>query len=379
MRLLSIVEATTITGPVKPLLMFSRLARAGVAGQPALAHTLLTTVRASRGGSNEFLSAARVAGLEVDVVPERFLFDPRVLVHMGRILRMRAPDIVETHDFKSHFLLYSLLRMRSVVGPRWVAFHHGYTRMSPRVRLYQQLDRLSLRRADAVVTLCQPFVEQLRARGVSRERITVISNAVEPREVPPASELTRLRTSLGLERPGRLIVSVGRLSPEKGHADLIRAFRELVSRGSFADCRLLLVGDGGERAALAAAASDLRERVIFAGHQADAWPYFCIADLFVLPSHTEGSPLVLLEAMAAGLPIVATTVGGVPEVVENGLSALLVAPRDIERMSDALAALLGDPRKAAALGAGAHAAAARCSPQAYALRLMEVYRGVCST
>lgn len=376
MRLVSIVEARTVIGSVKPLLMFSPLARAGVAGHEPLIHSLLTTQRDAGAGEspdNDLLRAARAQQLAVDVVPERFRFDPRVLGVMARYIRARAPDIVETHDFKSHFLLHALRSTGAIGAVHWIAFHHGYTRMSARVRAYQQLDRLSLRRAQRVITLCRPFVEQLVARGVRRERIEVISNAIAPRPPIAAAALSELRQSLGIAPAERIIVSVGRLSREKGHADLIEALRMLLAAGRCRDCRLLLVGDGGEREALRRRASGLGDRVVFAGHQPDPWPYFCLGDLFVLPSYTEGSPLVLFEAMAAGLPIVATCVGGVPEIVEDQRTAILVPPLQDKLLADAVAEVLSDPQGARNLGAAAKRALLAFSPEAYAQRLLTIY------
>lgn len=370
MRLLSIVEATSVTGPVKPLLMFSRLARVGA----GMEHSLLTTQRA--GTDNALPHAALEQGLQVDVVAERFPFDPRVLARMARAIRARAPDIVETHDFKSHILFYALRSLGAVGTPRWVAFHHGYTRMSRRVRAYQELDRVSLRHADRVVTLCRPFVEQLVARGVRRDRIDVISNAVSPQARPAAAALTSLRASLGLTESDKVLLSVGRLSREKGHADLIDAFGLLLAGGKYDACRLLLVGDGRERAALQSRAAPLGNRVLFAGHQADPWPYFCVADAFVLPSHTEGSPLVLFEAMAAGLPIVATSVGGVPEVVEDQRTAILIPPMQVTRLADSIAHVLDDRVASDALGSAAQRVLSAFSPEAYASRLLGVYAKV---
>ena len=123
MRVLSIVEAATITGPAKPLLMFANLAQTGVAGHAPIVHTLLTTVRGrrlDRPVDNELIRAARSADIHIDVIPERFLFDPGVLLHIARCIRGRAPDIVETHDFKSHFLFWMLRRAGAVATPRWV-------------------------------------------------------------------------------------------------------------------------------------------------------------------------------------------------------------------------------------------------------------------
>ena len=380
-RVVSIVEAVTVTGPVKPLLMFSQRARLGLDGQRPVSHSLLTTTRREAPDPHTpgtlHAAAAAAAGLEVDTCREAFPFDVRVLSQMARFLDRRRPMIIETHDFKSHFLL-SLLRRRRValLGARWIAYHHGYTRMSLRVRAYQRLDSLSLPAADKVLTLCRPFVEQLVDRGVARDRIEVISNAVEEREPPAADALAKARHELGIAADAVVILAVGRLSPEKGQQELIAAYRKIAE--AFPKARLLLVGDGGERARLGTSTRDLGDRVIFAGQRPDAWPFYHLASVFVLPSHTEGSPLVLFEAMAAGCPIVASAVGGIPETLEDGHTGLLVPPRDVAALTAAIQRPLADRVLAAKLGAAAHDAIRAHTPAAYASRLLNIYRGMLS-
>jgi len=381
-KLLSLVEATTITGPMKPLLMFAKFARDNPDALSGIRHTIVTTVRGGvpngNGGAktNAFISAARAAGLEVDVVDERRALDPAVLGQMAEYLRRRSPDIVETHDFKSHFLMWLLRRRRDLPEFRWVAFHHGYTRMSWRVRAYQQLDRLSLPNADRVITVCKPFVVDLVRRGVDGARISVIENAVEGREKIPAAEGLELRRALGLRQDSLVVLSVGRLSKEKGHPELLLAFRQLLRDGQAQPVQLLIVGDGGEANVLREAAADLKGQVIFTGHQPDPWPFFSLADIFVLPSHTEGSPLVLFEAMNAGLPILASAVGGIPEVVQDHHSALLIRPRSAQRIAAGLQRLISDPSRRHALGAQARLAAAHHGPDRYVGHLLEIYRGL---
>ena len=176
-----------------------------------------------------------------------------------------------------------------------------------------------------------------------------------------------------------MILSVGRLSPEKGHIDLITAFRQWLAvsppQQRFA---LLLVGDGPDRQRLEKAAADLGDRVRFLGHQAEVWPLYFIADIFVLPSHSEGSPLVLLEAMAAQRAIVATAVGGTPETVEDDVSAVLVPPRNVEQLSAALRQLSADRDRRTRLGRSAFEALKRFSPEAYRDRILTLYRDVTS-
>jgi glycosyltransferase involved in cell wall biosynthesis len=139
-----------------------------------------------------------------------------------------------------------------------------------------------------------------------------------------------------------------------------------------------MVGDGPDRQRLERAAANLGDRVRFLGHQANAWPFYFIADIFVLPSHTEGSPLVLFEAMAAGCAIVATAVGGVPETVADGVSAVLVPPRDIGQLKATLVTLSADRNRRARLAHGAFEALKRFSPETYRDRILALYREVSS-
>jgi glycosyltransferase involved in cell wall biosynthesis len=122
----------------------------------------------------------------------------------------------------------------------------------------------------------------------------------------------------------------------------------------------------------------LGEHVRFLGHQSDVWPFYFIADIFVLPSHTEGSPLVLFEAMAAERAIVATAVGGVPETVKDGVSAVLVEPHNIAQMKAALCSLSTDGDRRTRLARAAFETLRRFSPEAYRDRILTLYQSATS-
>jgi len=377
-RLVSLVEAETVTGPMKPLLMFARNIQIPREGCTGILHTVVTTIRARRGplGTNTFLRAAETAGLSVDLIRERFLFDWSVLPQLADCLAARKAQIIETHDFKSHLLIWILKKARRIPNASWIAFHHGYTRMSARVRLYQQLDRLSLRAADRVVTVCTPFVRQLVERGVEPSRIKILVNAIENRARTPQTELLDLRHRLGLRPTDRIVTSVGRLSVEKGHATLLAAYRILCKKLESQDLRLVLVGDGGEMDSLKAAAQELGECVVFTGHVDDPWPYYCLSDVFVLPSYSEGSPLALFEAMSAGLPIVASAVGGIPETLSDGTSALLVPAGAVGELACALERVLCDSNLAGRLGQGAGEVAQQFTPERYVRDRVSIYESL---
>lgn len=379
-RVLSMVEGSWVTGPIKPLLMFAKLASSGNETQPAVELSLVTTVRtkSDQRPGNLLLTAAENMGIQVDVLRERHAWDPRVITQLRHVIEEQRPDIVETHQVKCHFILGQALYWRQIRKSfTWIAFHHGYTRASPKLRLYEALDRWSLRRPDRVVTVCKPFAAELIRNGAAFDRVHVIPNTVQMRPRPSPQALDDLRQELKLPRENLVILSVGRLSPEKGHIDLIAAFRYCMAKAPpNRKLTLLLAGDGPERDRLHHAAEGLDDQVRLLGHQDDVWPLFFLADIFVLPSHSEGSPLVLFEAMAAERAIVATNVGGVPETVAHGVSAILTPASDINRLADALSELSSDADLRSRLGHAAHQALQEFSPEAYRDRLLTLYRDV---
>ena len=160
-----------------------------------------------------------------------------------------------------------------------------------------------------MVTVCDAFAHELAAiTRVPIEKIAVQHNSIRPRAAPSAETVRNLRSSLGIADDERVVLAIGRLSREKAHTDLLSAFKLARDKHPQLKSKLVIVGDGPERAKLVATARSyaFESEVTFAGQQSEVLPYFSIADVFVLPSHSEGSPNVLLEAMAAGVPIIAT-------------------------------------------------------------------------
>lgn len=383
-KLLSIIEATTVTGPAKALISFNKTARSAAhaaSGLPRIEHAIVTFVRGAKPAKaemqneapNQFVAAARAAGIEVDVIGERFRFDTRVVGELRRIVAQRAPDIIESHMIKSHFLVKV-----SELGRRlpWVAFHHGYTKTDLKMQLYNRLNRWSLPSAARVVTVCGEFAEQLARAGVPAGRIFVRHNAIGPAVPAEEEEVRELRHRLGVDSGEPVILAVGRMSREKGHVDLISAVGQLRHLDPELNFKLVIVGDGPERERVERLAAELAisERVVLAGHVDDLRAYYALADVLAMPSHSEGSPLALLEAMAAGVPVVATRVGGVPEIVADGESALLVAPKDARAFAIALARVLRDLQLVRTLSANALKRSRQdFSPEVYARSLTELY------
>ena len=365
LRILAFVEAATVTGPAKNLIEFSRTARIGNRVEVSIA----TFVRGPE--PTAFTSAVREAGIPLTAIPESSALDRRVLGRIRRLVSELKPDILQTHAVKSHFLIY-LSRLWKTWP--WVAFHHGYTTTDLKMRAYNQLDRVSLRKPARLVTVSRTFERQLTGRGIAPSRITVLQNAVDPQWAERVRNTDRVeaRRRLGIAPGEPVLLSVGRMSREKAHIDLIQCFAILRKQGR--EARLILVGDGPERPHLTQAAG---AGVIFTGQVHDTTSYYAAADVLVLPSLTEGSPNVLLEAMAAGIPVVATEVGGIPEIVCHRESALLAPPQRPDLLAETIEEVLSSPELRQSLTAHAlNIVAQKHSPEARARTLIGLYKDI---
>lgn len=371
-RVLTIIESASVTGPARNILQFAKMMRAGEGGLPPVEVTILTHRRGQQENALEV--ATREAGLPLINIAERGRWDRGVLPQLEKAIREHSPDILETRNVKAHFLVRKLGLQRAYP---WVAWNHGYTAMNWLDRAYTQLDRWSLREVYRMVTMCKPFAEKLVRIGVPREKITILHNAVKPFLAPPEEEVLRVRRGLAVGEGEAVILSVGRLSSEKGHADLIRAGALLAKMPDVPAFRIVIVGDGPERESIGKLISKLgmEQRAALAGFQRDTKPYYAMATLVALPSHSEGSPNVVLEAMAAGLPIAANKVGGVPEILEEGVTGLMVPAHKPEAMAQTIQKLLLDHGLRARIGSAARERAlADYAPEAYRRKLLGFYR-----
>jgi len=370
-RVLALMEASSVTGPAKNLIGFCRWAHSAQGAGAGLQISIATYVRGAAGASQGFVDAARAAGITTHVIRERGRFDRSIFAQLAYIVAQAAPHLIQTHNTKSHLLLRHLRRASTVP---WIAFQHGYQDTDLKLHLYNQLDRWTLRSADRVVSVCRAFTARLIAYGVREQRIRVLHNSVMPAATVTEEAQAALKGQLGIVADEAVILAIGRLSGEKGHADLIDALHHMPPASR--RWKMLIVGDGPEKARLErlVAARGLTDRVVFVGFRPQVEAYYAIADVFVLPSHSEGSSNVLLEAMAARVPIAATSVGGTPEIVADGDTALLTAAGDSPALGRSLQRLLAQRDFAAGLAERAGTRAlTHFSPERYRGALTEIY------
>ena len=369
-KVMALIEAYSLTGPAKNLIEFARnVATRGGDAPPAML-SIVTFQRHPDYAPNAFIRTASDAGVAVHIIRERSAFDFGIISQLQRLIETHQPDIIQSHNLKSHFLtrLAGLHR-----GRNWIAFHHGYTWTDLKLRALNQLNRWSLRAADRVVTVCGAFSRELEQCGVQRDRIAILHNTVKQFVSPPVEEVTRVRQSFAVATGMPLLLTVGRLSLEKGHLDLIRSVARLRDMGS--PVQLVIAGEGPERRRIERLCQSLAvtSSVVLAGHRENLSHLYAAADMFVLPSYTEGSPNVVLEAMAAGLPIVATAVGGVPEIIRHESTGLLVKARDPNSIAAAVHRLLGDKELRRSLSTQAKHESIQFSSSAYCDSMLQLY------
>jgi glycosyltransferase involved in cell wall biosynthesis len=299
------------------------------------------------GRCRPFLIAAHAAGFDASELTHDTPKFRAAVAEVAAFLRGNLADVLVTHGYKSNLLGRPAARR---AGIPIVSISRGWTGENLKVRCYEAADRFHLRLMDRVVCVSAGQAERVRRCGVPPERVRVIRNAarLSDFENPDTAMRSRLRELAGGDGP--IVLGVGRLSPEKGFHVLVEAAARLL--GKVAAARILLLGEGFERDRLVQRIERLgiADRFRMPGFRDDVDRLLPWVDLVVLPSLTEGLPNVALEAAAAAVPVVATAVGGTPEVVTNGETGFVVAPNDPIALSDRMADLLTQPGWARRLG-----------------------------
>jgi glycosyltransferase involved in cell wall biosynthesis len=298
-------------------------------------------------------------GIPVHACGKRRGLDLKALARARRHLKAHATEILHTHNAVAHYhavLAASGLRIRRTINTR-----HGMGALDTSSRR-EWLYRHSLFATRAVATVCEAARQELlRLGAVPDAKLVAVANGIRVERFQLAASNTRARfaQSLGLAPGTRIIGTVGRLAVAKDHACLISAFAEL--RDQVSDSALVIVGDGALRAELDAQIRklSLQDRVFLLGDRSDIAELLCGFHIFAMSSRTEGYSIALLEACAAGLPIVATDVGGNSEIVREGANGKLVPAASARAMSGALLELLKNPRVCEEMG---------CDSRAWALQ-----------
>lgn len=311
---------------------------------PGLAERSFDVSVLTLDGEGPFFERLRSAGIEIDCARMSNRFDVGGLRHALATVTLR-PDIIVTHSV-SALVVGRIMARRS--RALLVSNEHADYSLLPLRRHQRALTRLIAPRVDAAVAVAQAQLPSLRMHGFSPARLHVIPNGVCFEDLVPTRRREAVRSELGLVPDDFVAVLVAGLRPEKRPADFIAA----IMRAHVADSRIrgIVVG-GGELLGEVRAATKASDGAVQAlGFRSDVADLVVASDAVCLTSLSEALPMVLLEGMALGRPVVATAVGGVPELVEHGRTGLLVAPRNPAAFAEALIRLAADPARATAMG-----------------------------
>ena len=287
-------------------------------------------------------------GIEVVSMGKKVGFDPWILPKLVAFLRREKPDLVNTHLWTADLWA----RLAAVIAgvPRIVVTEQNVDIWK---RWYHKaIDRILFTWTDHLICVSEQVVEfYTTGFGVPKEKTAMIPNAIELASFDGGRPLKGLREEFGCAADEFLFVCAARLHPQKGHHDLMEAVRLLVA-GGHRGFQLLVVGEGPLRTELERLrdAKGLKDWVRFLGVRQDIPSILLQSNAFVLSSIYEGLPLAVLEAMAARLPVVATRVGGVPQVVRDGENGYLVDPRNPVAFAAAMARVLRDPDASRRMG-----------------------------
>jgi glycosyltransferase involved in cell wall biosynthesis len=324
-----------------------------------------------RGKSLAFRRELLERGLETIMLRHDTPHLAAMVREVAQRLREWRADILCCHGYKADIV--GLLAARWAGLPA-IAMSHGWTAETWKVRRYEALDRSFLRRMERVLCVSEAQAAKVRQSGVRDERVVVSRNAIRAQRFESVDpDGRRALEAMFPQAPARIVVSAGRLSPEKGFGILVEA-AAIVAR-SDPGAGFIHFGDGPLRETIRRRiqAIGLEHRFILAGFHDDLDRFLPHCDLSVLPSFTEGLPTVVLESYAAGVPVVATAVGGTPEVVADGVDGYLVPPGDPIALARRVLDLLRADEKRRQMGmVGRQRIRAEFTFEARARRFLEV-------
>ncbi len=293
--------------------------------------------------NSDFIRAAEEKGAATHIIPCRRWVDPEALRRTQQVIKEKGIDIVHCHEMKGR--LYGLFAAKGTPA-RLITTNHNWIRSGFLVACFETLDAFYIRFFPKIVAVSREVHQVMRCYFISSEKIRVVINGINMHEFQrDKSAGEKIRKKFGLDEDVPLIGAVGRVSPEKGHKYFITAAGEVLA--SFPRARFIIVGEGfqSEEMKIHAARLGIRDRIIFSGFSENIAACYSALDVFVLPSLIEGTPMALLEAMSAELPVIASRVGGIERIIRNEENGLLVSPANAQEAAAAIIRLLQDPVK----------------------------------
>ena len=269
-------------------------------------------------------------------------YDPFVIFKLIKIIKKYNISVVHTHEPKSDIIGYIASLFCDV---KLISTVHGWISNSKRDTFYNKLDILLLKKFDKVIVVSNLMKSQLGKEGIQVKKLELLYNSIVIENYRKFKSSNIIEKILNKKLAEPVIATIGRLNPEKGHKDFIDAINVVIKKGFSAS--FVLIGDGIEKNALQKSVKkySLESHVFFTGYIQDIAKVYNEIDLLVLPSYTEGLPNVVLESLLMEVPVIATAVGGTPEILTHNQSGVLVEPGNFNELADSLINFLQNREK----------------------------------
>jgi glycosyltransferase involved in cell wall biosynthesis len=369
MKILHLISSSGILGAERVLLELAEHSkRAGL-------KVTIGVFENSQNPNMELANYGKEQGFDVQVFPCNGRFDKKTIRMIKDYIDKAGVQILHSHNYKSNFYAWRALSNNNI---RWVVTKHG-RRYGPKLLLYNFLDGFIVRHADRVIAVSKEIGRKARLAGIAQEKILLIENGLNLERFTTNTSPEAIKESLGIKKEALVVGTIGALTKEKGHQYLLRAALKVIR--ICPEAIFLLVGDGIERPSLEKTASSLgiKDSVIFAGMRKDVPEILSILNAFVLPSLNEGLPMALLEAQGAQIPVVATRVGAIPDVLQNGVTGILIPPKDPQAIAEAIIMILSDKKLASGIAKkGFERVRDNFSSEKMASKYLSIYRELLS-
>ncbi|MFH0764087.1 MAG: glycosyltransferase [Candidatus Omnitrophota bacterium] len=332
-KILHLISSNGLFGAEKVLLDIVK------AGKEGGDDSVIGAIRNSHNPHIEVMREAYKMGFKTAVFDSDGRVDFGAVLSVRRYIRKESVDIIHSHNYKSDIISFLSSRFTKT---KWIATNHVWHGTERKLRLYERLDAFILRFADKVIAVSDEIRNDLVKKGISSGRAEVIYNGICTSAVRSLQPSARedVKKEFGIGAKDLVITNIGRLSPEKGHKILIEAAKKIIEEKNFV--KFLMVGNGPLIDSLRSMVhgQQLDDKVIFTGLRSDIDCILSISDIYVNSSYIEGLPVTVLEAMRARVPVIASKVGALPQIISHEVSGLLVDPGNAEQLKEAIIRLI---------------------------------------
>jgi glycosyltransferase involved in cell wall biosynthesis len=344
MKILHLISSTGLFGAERVVLELSQSLK-------KIGHTpIVGAIENTYNPNVQIVREAKKLGLDTIIFPCESKFDQTTIRNISYFLRQKGIHLVHTHGYKSNF--FGLLS--SDKKTRLISTNHNWLTSSTKLKFFRFFDALCLRRFHRIVAVSTQVKHEMLKLRLSPNKITVIHNGIALERFETQKDILQIKKRLKIDPKAKIIGTIGSLTPEKNHEQILRATEILMKVR--APIQSLIVGTGPLKTHLEQVINHrkIANNVILAGYRTDIPELLSIMDIFLLPSYTEGLPMVILEALASKKPVIASEVGGVPEIIRHNISGYLITPGDVFTLTSRISELLNNPREANRLAANGH-------------------------